>query len=46
MSTIIPPQPANPFDNLKSRSAGTKFFVLFALAIVMSIPCLFVNGCG
>ena len=44
MSTILPPQPGNLFDNLKSRSTGTKFFVLFALAVLMSFPGLFVDG--
>jgi inner membrane protein involved in colicin E2 resistance len=44
MSTIFPPQPAAPIASLKSRSMGTKFFLLFALAALMSIPGFFVDS--
>jgi inner membrane protein involved in colicin E2 resistance len=44
MNTFAQPQPSHPFVNLKSRSIGTKFFLLFVLAILMSIPGLFVNS--
>ena len=44
MSTIFPSLPETAAASVKSRAAGTKFFVLFALAVLMSIPGLFVDG--
>jgi inner membrane protein involved in colicin E2 resistance len=44
MSTIFPPQPTTPIASLKSRSMGTKFFLLFALAVLMSLPGFFVDS--
>jgi inner membrane protein involved in colicin E2 resistance len=43
MSSFTTPQPS-AFENLKSRSIGTKFFLLFALAVLMSIPGFFVDS--
>lgn len=43
MSTIFPPQPA-PVANLKSHSMGMKFFLLLALAVLMSLPGFFVDS--
>ncbi|WP_158823342.1 inner membrane CreD family protein [Granulicella sp. S156] len=44
MSTTFPQPPANPTLRPKSSSMGAKFFLLFALAVLMSVPGLFVNG--
>jgi inner membrane protein len=42
MSTLAPNQPASA--SLRSRSLGTKFFVISLLALVMSISGFFVEG--
>ena len=44
MSTIFPSLPETAAASVKSRAVGTKFFVLFALAVLMSIPGLFVDS--
>ena len=44
MSTIFPQPPANPTARPKSSSMGTKFFLLFTLAVLMSIPGFFVDS--
>ncbi|HEY1741917.1 MAG TPA: inner membrane CreD family protein [Granulicella sp.] len=44
MSTIFPQPPATPTPHPKSSSMGAKFFLLFALAVLMSIPAFFVDN--
>jgi inner membrane protein involved in colicin E2 resistance len=44
MSTFTPPPPQPVAVNLRSRSLGTKFFVILLLALVMSISGFFVEG--
>ena len=44
MSTIFPQPPATSTTHPKSGSMGAKFFLLFALAVLMSIPGFFVDS--
>jgi inner membrane protein involved in colicin E2 resistance len=44
MSTIFSHPSASPLSPAKSRSLGTKFFVLFVLAVLMSIPGFFMSN--
>ena len=42
MSSFAAPQPS--FDTLRTRSMGTKFFIILLLALVMSLSGFFVEG--
>jgi inner membrane protein involved in colicin E2 resistance len=44
-TAFTPPPPSQPFVNLKARATiGAKFFLLFTLAVLMSLPGFYLNS--